>query len=855
MIRETALRQAGCHHRGPGPRRRVLSFPSPRLEMIGFLHEMLATDGFHPHGYCYLWKPGLIWLHVVSDLLIGLAYVAIGFGLAHFVRRSRGHLPFSGMFLAFGLFIAACGATHFVEIWTLWTPVYWFAGGVKVVTAAASVFTALALPPLIPVALNTMAAARVSEERRVDLELAHQRLTELDELKTQFFANVSHELRTPLALILGPVDRMLHESELNAEDRQRLETVRRNADLLLRHVTDLLDVAKLEAGRVELEYRRVDLARLVRRAGGHFESVASTRSLVFSVQAPDELEADADPDQLERVLFNLLGNALKFTPGGGEIRVELEVLDGEPGRVPEGARITVHDSGPGVPPSQRETIFEAFRQGDGGAARRHGGTGLGLAIVADLVELHGGSVRVEDSPLGGAAFVVELPLRAAPGVAVEHGPEDDQERPPATGWMAAPPLAEPAGAPPTTRAGDEELPLVLVVEDNPEMNDFITESLGDEYRVARAYDGAQGVEHAISLQPDLVVSDLMMPEVTGEMLVRELRTRTELAATPILLLSARADEQVRLRLLEEGAQDYLIKPFSPAELRARVRNWVEMKRARDLLRGALDSTHHDMEALAREITDRTRQLEEALESARLAFAEAEAASRAKSDFVSVMSHELRTPLNAIVGYLELLSMGVGGTLNETQQGYLERLTRSAEHLRQLVEDVLAFARTGAGADQAASEPLEMGEVVRGAASLLEPAAAEKGLTLEVHTPDAPLHTRSDPGRIRQVVLNLVGNAVKFTEEGQVDVALSRPGAELLLVVQDTGPGLEPEALARVFEPFWQADPTKTRTAGGTGLGLTITRQLVTLLGGEIEVMSEPGRGTRVEVRLPLVEEP
>jgi signal transduction histidine kinase len=239
--------------------------------MTDFLQGILSTDGFHPHGYCYLWKPQLIWLHVVSDALIGLAYVAIGFGLAQFVRRGRGHLPFSRMFVAFGVFIAACGATHFVEIWTLWTPVYWLSGSVKVVTAAASVVTAVALPPLVPIALNTLASARVSEQRRRDLEDAHQRLKELDELKTQFFANVSHELRTPLALILGPVDQVLREGQIGEEERRRLETVQRNAELLLRHVNDLLEVAKLEAGRMELDYRRTDLARLVRRAGAHFD--------------------------------------------------------------------------------------------------------------------------------------------------------------------------------------------------------------------------------------------------------------------------------------------------------------------------------------------------------------------------------------------------------------------------------------------------------------------------------------------------------------------------------------------------------------------------------------------------------
>jgi signal transduction histidine kinase len=814
--------------------------------MMDLLQGLLSTEGFHPHGYCYLWKPGLIWLHVISDALIGLAYVAIGFGLAQFVWRGRGHLPFSRMFVAFGIFIAACGATHFVEVWTLWTPVYWLAGSVKVVTAAASVFTAIALPPLIPVALSTLASARVSEQRRVDLEDAHERLKELDELKTQFFANVSHELRTPLTLILGPIEQMLHDEQRPAEDRKRLELVHRNAQLLLRHVNDLLELAKLEAGRMELSYRRTDLARLVRRAGAHFESVATTAAVSFEVEAPETLPAEIDPDQIERVLFNLVGNAVKFTPPEGEIRCVLEVVERPLGRMAPVARITIHDSGPGVPPEQRQRIFEAFRQADGGAGPSHGGTGLGLAIVSDLVALHGGSVRVEDSPLGGAAFIVELPLAAPAGTAVEQ--DDD-----ATRASPVPPVLEdvaPISQPEAEPEGSPDRPLVLVVEDNREMNRFIAETLSDRYRIASAFDGGQGLQRAVELRPDLIVSDVMMPEVTGEALVREVRQRPEFDGTPILLLSARADDEIRLRLLSEGVQDYLTKPFSAEELRARVGNWVEIKRARDVLRAALATTQGDVEALATEITARNRQLEEALEAIRMAFEEAETANRAKGDFLSVMSHELRTPLNGIIGYVDLLKAGIAGPLNEAQQNYVDRVQGSAQHLRSLIEEVLTFARTDAGAEQATHQTVDLREVVREAQSIIEPAAAEKGLGLEVRTPAEPVPIETDPQKVRQILLNLVGNAVKFTARGGVTLALEPEDGWAVLRVEDTGPGIEAEHLQKIFEPFWQADPSRTRTAGGTGLGLAITRRLVELLGGEIEVSSEVGKGTAFIVRLP-----
>ena len=815
--------------------------------MNDFFRELLSTQGFHPHGYCYLWKPGLVGLHVVSDLLIGLAYVVIGWGLAHFVRRGRGGLPFSGMFVAFGVFIAACGATHFMEVWTLWTPVYWLSGSVKVITAAASVFTAVALPPLIPVALHTLASARLSERRRVDLEDAHRRLTELDELKTRFFANVSHELRTPLTLILGPVEEMLAHSGLPAEDRRRPRTVRRNGELLLRQVNDLLDAAKLEAGRVELSYRTTDLVRLVRFAAAHFESVAQTNAVAFTIESPASLRAEVDPDAVQRVTMNLLGNAVKFTPPGGEVRCIVERAEND-ARAPV-ARIAVHDSGPGVAPEARERIFKPFYQADGGAGRRYGGTGLGLAIVADLVELHGGRVTVEDSPLGGAAFAVEIPVQVPAGTPVK-GEDSDSVR---ERLVIRGVLGESAAAPghDDMPKADPASPLVLVVEDNPEMNQFITEMLGRDYRIDRAFDGREGIDKARELRPDLIVSDVMMPELTGEDLVHELRQHRELDATPILLVSARADDEVRLRLLKEGVQDYLTKPFAAGELRARVRNWIQMKRARDILQRELASTLGNVESLATEIAFRKRELETALEAAHLAFAEAEAASRAKSDFMSVMSHEFRTPLNAITGYVDLLDLGIGGTLSDTQRGYVERVRVSTRHLLALVEDVLTFARIEAGIEQLALDTVDLRPLVAEGASVVEPMAKEKSLDLRVRLSEAPVKARTDPAKIRQILLNLASNAVKFTERGEVAISLQSDDGMAVLHVRDTGPGISAEHREKMFEPFWQGDASKTRTTGGTGLGLTVARRLADLLGASIEVESEPGLGTTVTVRLPL----
>jgi len=832
--------------------------------MPDFLRGLFATDAFHPHGYCYLWQPGLIGLHVVSDSLIGFAYIAIGMTLAVFVRRGSGDIPFSRIFVAFGVFIAACGATHFMEIWTLWSPVYWLSGSVKVVTAAASVLTALVLPPLVPVALETIRSARVSERRKEELERTNaelarlnERLKEADEAKTRFFANVSHELRTPLTLILGPTERLLAEDAAPGH-RGTLESVKRNAELLLRHVNDLLDVQKVGAGEMPMHYARTDLAEATRLWAAHFESAAAERGIRFDVATPPALSAEVDTEKVARVVFNVLGNAFKFTPDGGTIRFLLTPSGtSDATTASDAVHLEVHDSGPGIRPEDRERVFEPFRQADDSATRRFGGTGLGLAIVRDFVQMHGGTVSIGDSPAGGALVRVDLPVRAPADVRVE--PSADPAADHVLGRVSPIDFREPnassheAGGGPDD-AADPSLPLVLVVEDNPEMNRFVRDSLRPLCRVVSAADGQSGLELARQLQPDVVVSDIMMPELSGDALVEEIRRLPELDATPILLLSARADDALRLRLLAGGAQDYLIKPFSVDELRARVGNWATTKRAGDVLRRELNSTKADISALADEVAERSRERETALAAANLALAEAQEANRVKADFLSVMSHELRTPLNAIMGYTDLLEVDREANLSETQRARLGRIKWNSDHLLRLVEEVLTYARAEAGRERVEIEPFDLGGLIRESTSLFAEQAARKGIVLDVEVPDHAVPIRSDPQKVRQIALNLVGNAVKFTDEGHVSVLLESRADGAVLHVLDTGPGIAAEHVEKVFEPFFQVDATKTRRVGGTGLGLAIVRQLAELLGGSVGLRSAPERGSHFTLVLPHVHE-
>ncbi|MFF0488443.1 ATP-binding protein [Nocardia sp. NPDC004068] len=420
-------------------------------------------------------------------------------------------------------------------------------------------------------------ASRRLKEVNAELAELYARTKELDELKSQFFATVSHELRTPLTLILAPVRKLLDAAPAGDPVRADLELIARNARLLLRQVNNLLAASRLEAGAVQPNYARVDAAEQVRLATAFFESLAVDRGVELVVRTAP-VRAELDPEHLQQILVNLLSNAFKFTAAGGVVRCALRAAANR-------LVVEIADSGPGIDAAHRALVFDRFRQVDGGPARAVGGTGLGLSIVRDLVALHRGTIEIGDAPEGGALLVVDLPTRAPAGTPVRADAAirlSDERSAEAVAVLTdlAPTVPD---APPDT-ARPRSRPLVVVIEDNADLNTLVRQALSARYEVAAALDGFAGLELARARKPDLIVCDIMMPRLSGDDLLIRVRADPILATTPVLILSARADDATRLALLRAGANDYLAKPFGLDELQARVDNLVNLRLTEERLR-------------------------------------------------------------------------------------------------------------------------------------------------------------------------------------------------------------------------------------------------------------------------------
>lgn len=391
-----------------------------------------------------------------------------------------------------------------------------------------------------------------------------QRMHELDMMKIRFFTNVSHEFRTPLSLILTPVEKMMQQSEDDGQQKQ-FRLIHRNARRLLNLVNQLLDFRKMEVQELRLNVASADIIKFTKDISYSFTDIADKKNIRFSFYtALDSLVTNFDHDKLERILFNLISNAFKFTPEHGSVTVALHSEEKEPGK--PYLVIQVKDTGIGIPKEKQEQIFERFFQHDTPGSIVNQGSGIGLSITKEFVKLHNGFITVDSEPEKGSCFTVWLPVQTA-AAAVPAVPLNGHTVMPA---LMQPEVLQPGSMPANTPEGRKKM--LLLVEDNEDFRFYLKDNLRQYFTILEAADGKEGWQKTLGHHPDLVVSDISMPEMDGIDLCKKIKKDQRTSHIPIILLTALAGEEQQLKGLETGANDYLTKPFNFEILLSRIRN-------------------------------------------------------------------------------------------------------------------------------------------------------------------------------------------------------------------------------------------------------------------------------------------
>jgi signal transduction histidine kinase len=632
---------------------------------------------------------------------------------------------------------------------------------------------------------------RELREARDQLATTVDQLREAQEVRQRFFANISHEIRTPLSLILLAARDVETRTGAALDDRARgnLGSIGDAARKLVRLVDELLLLAAGQEGKLRVHREPTDLAELLRRLEIAWRPAAEAAGLELAVDLPAVLIANVDPVAIERIASNLVSNAVKYTPKPGRVDIVLAVE-------PSGVRLSVLDTGPGIAEELASRLFGRFERATS-AERVKAGTGLGLSLVKQLVEVHGGQVQALPRAGAGCELRVVLPLAV-----VLH---DTSTRPrdlQLDDVRAVVPTATPIAivTPPGISAGT-----ILVAEDDVALASQVARLLAERYTVVVAHDGARALEAARTHRPQLLITDVDMPELDGIELARRFRDVTGDHLAPIVMLSAVVDLRTRVAGLEAGAVDYISKPFDPLELSARV----------------------DAQFRMRELAMRLHRAEQL---------------SALGILTSGLAHELRNPANGIVNAIGPLTSLLPPELTRpgtATHDLLDVMASCADQVGFLARQLLGF-RDGTELEV---RNASVHDLVDRAVSVANRALASVDLRLELACDGDVVCA---PPLLVQVLTNLIENAAHAAGPGGwVEVRGQMEAGRLRLTIADSGPGV-PEALReRVFEPFFTTKPE----GSGTGLGLPLARAIIHRHHGTLEIREYLGRSVFV-IELP-----
>jgi len=686
------------------------------------------------------------------------------------------------------------------------------------------------------------------DKNRRAAEETNRKLVELDQIKSRFFANISHELRTPLTLLLAPLEALMQKlgRSFDAETREVLSTMHSNGMRLLKLINDLLDLVRMESGRLEVKHEPLEMAGFIKGLASAARQVADDKHLQLETVADPQLgTVIADRDKLEKIVLNLVFNALKFTPAGGRVELRAERRDLH-------FVIQVADTGVGISEKNLPFIFDRFWQADSSSNRKYQGVGIGLALVKELTEIQGGKVDVQSVEGKGTTFTVRLPYEAAEALAkTKDSPADtsdkaDSRTVSSEEWMAnLYRRAElfPAMTPIQATLDQVEIsrnngskPKALVADDEPDMLRFLKSQLAQHYELFEAVDGQQAVEKASQFLPDVILLDMMMPEKDGLQVCRELREQSSTQNIPIILLTARADEETKLAALGAGASDFLAKPFSTTELHVRIKNLVESHQYQT----RLSKQNQALESTIEQLKETESQL---VQSEKLA-----SLGRMSAGII----HEINNPLNfATTGLFTLRNKGKY-LASEQRAEYAEILNDVEEGLKR-VKTIVSDLRIFTHRETASRDQVEVTEVISSALRFLSNEWKER---VRIEQKLAPRQTVwANKNKLIHVFTNLLQNSFdalkskKFADgerpavwiEGRINDGRS------VVCVRDNGPGIDARHLDKIFDPFF----TTKEVGEGMGLGLSICYRIIQECDGRISVKTEIGKYCEFTLEFPI----
>ncbi|MBS1662246.1 MAG: response regulator [Bacteroidetes bacterium] len=662
--------------------------------------------------------------------------------------------------------------------------------------------------------------------RAQELQETNARLREAERLKSEFFANISHELRTPLSLILGPVQSLLAEKHGPVSDGQSqlLTTIHNNSIRLLQMINDLLDLSKSEAGKMSADRQPTNIQRLTLAVLFDFEALAAQKQITLqSTVGKDHGPVMIDPYLFEHILFNLLSNAIKFTPSGGKITVTLEAGDND-------LLLSVEDTGIGIQEKDLSGLFEKFRQVEGSSTRKYEGTGLGLALVKKFTELLDGKVDVKSKPGRGSVFTVSC-----------YAPKAEETTRPDIRRSTLFPIEQktPDRLPDRIDSTSRPYPSlrVLICEDNDELRTYIWSLLQDLCSIRIARNGVEGLDLVHSWSPDLVLSDVMMPEKDGITLCSDIKKNPATASIVVVLLTALAQREHMLRGWEAQADEYLFKPIHPEELITRVRS---------LLKG-IDERKKHAEWMRQKNQELAYAHAELAQKEKLAnYARAlERANRELEDFAYISSHDMKSPVSSFNGLLAMMDRK--GAVKGEHAQLFEMTRQSAKQLQltvNMLNNTIAYRKNLTPQ----REVLLFDNVLDAAVIGLSEQFLHSGARISTDFSRCP--SASFPAiHLQSILQNLLSNAIKYRREDfppEIRIETDVIGEDVLLVVQDNGMGFDlannQDKLFRLFQRF------HTHTEG-MGVGLYLVRSIVDFFEGRIEVDSEINNGTTFKIYL------